>query len=60
MATIHEKYDVSLTAQLHELKTKFDQRMLNGESFEEVKKIYLEIKRLEVQLNGISKFLKPW
>lgn len=59
MFTYHENDAISLTIQLNELKAKFDRRMLNGDCFEEVKKIYLEIKRLETQLNGISKFLRP-
>lgn len=50
---MHEYYEndvVSLSIQLKKLKNKFDQSMLTGSSFEEVKKIYLEIKRIEAEL----------
>ena len=60
MLTYHENDAAALSARLNELKIKFDQRMLNGDSFSEVKKIYLEIKKLETQLHGVSKFLKPY
>jgi len=60
MLTYHENDAAALSARLNELKIKFDQRMLNGDSFAEVKKIYLEIKKIETQLHGVSKFLKPY
>lgn len=60
MLAYHENDAVYLSAQLNELKTKFDQKMLNGDSFAEVKIIYLEIKKLETQLNGSFKFLKTY
>lgn len=37
----------SLEAQLRELKLAFDAAFTNGGSFNEVKKIYLEIKQVE-------------
>ncbi len=36
-----------LKSQLDALKSKFDECILNGNSFEEVKKVYLQIKDLE-------------
>jgi hypothetical protein len=41
----------NLQSQLAELKVAFDAAILKGNSFEEVKKIYLQIKELELSIN---------
>lgn len=44
----------TLILRLNELKSQFDQKMVQGDSFEEVKKIYMEIKVLKSQLQVIT------
>lgn len=39
----------AVTIRLHLLKAHFDQAILAGQSFEEVKKIYLEMKQIYAQ-----------
>jgi hypothetical protein len=41
----------NLQSQLDELKIAFDAAILRGTSFEEVKKIYLQIKELELAIS---------
>ena len=40
----------TLITLLNELRSKFDHQLLHGESFDEAKKVYLQIKELESQL----------
>ncbi|HUQ66579.1 MAG TPA: hypothetical protein VM101_10505 [Flavitalea sp.] len=39
---------------LNELKSRFDEKLREGESFEEAKKVYMQIKEIEAQLNVIN------
>lgn len=50
----HETDATTLILRLNELKSQFDQKMVQGDSFEEVKKIYKEIKVLKSQLQVIN------
>lgn len=50
---MNEEYEANmpdLSTLIDKLRLKFDQKMQHGESFAEVKKIYLEIKALESRL----------
>lgn len=44
----------TLNLLLHELKSKFDQKLIEGETFEEAKKVYMQIKQIESQLDFIN------
>jgi hypothetical protein len=54
MNEYHEANLPSLVIHLNELKSLFDEKIQHGECFEEVKKIYNEIKELESKLNVIN------
>jgi hypothetical protein len=50
-----QQREVDVTAvgmQLNELRSKLDRLMLEGETFENVKKVYLQIKELECYLHA--------
>lgn len=44
----------SLVSLFNELKSKFEQKLLHGECFEEAKKVYRQMKELEAQLNVVD------
>ncbi len=54
MHEYHEANMHSLIILLNELKSKLDQKMHQGETFENVKKLYMQIKALESQLGIIN------
>lgn len=45
---------VSLKIQLNELRSQFDQKLQQGECFEEVKKLYMKIKELDSKIKVIG------
>ncbi len=49
--TFINKIDVGKSLQLTELKSLFDHMMQDGYTFEEVKKVHIEIKKLEAEIN---------
>jgi hypothetical protein len=44
----------SLSIQLNELKSKFDQLMRQGDTFANIKKVYMEIKELTCYLQALE------
>ena len=54
MKEYHEADSPALTNLLRELKSRFDQKLLQGETFEDAKKIYMQIKEIETHLNVIN------
>lgn len=54
METCQETGTTSLVIQINELKSKFDNRMREGDTFENVKKIYLKIKELDCNLKSLK------
>jgi hypothetical protein len=54
MKANHEADATSLTILLNELKSKFDQKLIQGETFEIAKEVYMQIKQIESKLNVIN------
>jgi len=54
MNEYHEADTADLIIHLNESKFQFDQKMKKCKNFEEVKKLYMEIKELESHLNVIN------
>ena len=55
----------ALRVHLNDLKSLFDQAMCEGGTFEEVKKIYMQIKEVECQINVLhrqasTKIIHEW
>lgn len=53
MALNFENDITSVSIRLNELKNKFDQCMRNGDTFSNVRKIYMQIKELECFLKAL-------
>ena len=45
--------EAQIVTEINELRLRFDKMIIEGKCFEEVKKVYIEIKRLEVQMHVI-------
>jgi hypothetical protein len=54
MKEYHEADSTTLVNLLNELKSNFDQKLLQGETFEDAKKVYIQIKEIECQLSVIN------
>jgi hypothetical protein len=54
MNEYHEANTPALVIRLNQLKARFEEKMEQGECFEEVKKLYMEIKNLESELKAIN------
>lgn len=54
MKEYHEADSSTLTNLLNELKAKFDQKLRQGETFEDAKKVYMQIKEIESHLKVIT------
>ena len=54
MKEYHGADSAALTNLINELKSRFDHKLLQGESFEDVKKVYMQIKEIESHLNVID------
>ena len=53
MPLIIESDPTTLSIRLNELKNKFDQCMRNGDTFSNVRKLYMQIKELECFLKAL-------
>ena len=54
MESVMNKDIKSLSIELEELKSRFDESMSKGENFSQLKKIYLLIKDIECRLNALQ------
>jgi hypothetical protein len=51
---VTQKDAIAMRIHLNELRTQFDTAMRNGETFANLKKVYMEIKELECHLKVIE------
>lgn len=54
MHEYHETDIISLLLRINKLRSLFDRKIIQGDCFEDIEKIYLEIKELDAQLDAIE------